>query len=127
MQQYNVYSIYDVKAQTYGNIFISTTDGLALRLVRQIIEFGGNPDYARYSEDFALYCLGGYTDTDGLLIPMQPRLISTFTSVLRESRGAAVGGESPLKQQSASPVDSSSDAEKPIPVCDDEESPFSKA
>ena len=125
MQTYNVYSIYDVKAQTYGNLFIAPSDGVAVRLVRQVIEFSGNTDYQRYPEDFALYCLASYIDSDGSILPCQPRLVTTFISCISEGRGAAVGGVSPLKSQSASDVVSSADAEKSIPACDVEDTaPF---
>lgn len=126
MQKYSVYSIYDCKAQTYGNLFIASTDGLALRLLRQLIEYGGNPDYTRYSEDFALYCLASYTDTDGHISPCQPRLISTFVSVVNEIRGAAVGGESPLKSQSVNNAESDTDAASSAPACDVEDSAISQ-
>ena len=123
MQKFNVYSIYDVKSQTYGNIFCLGTDGLACRLLGQIVGFGGNPDYQRYPEDFALYCLGTFDDFSGALVSESPRLICTVQSALHDlqSRGAAVGGLSPLKSQSANDSVSSADAENSSPACDAED------
>ena len=118
MEKRNVYSIFDVKASCYGNIFASSTDGLALRVFEQIVQFGGNPDYQRYPEDFALYCIGEFLDTTGDLTPCRARLVTTALSVLQQSRGAAVGGESPLKQQSAENADSADAVNDSKPACD---------
>lgn len=127
MQKFNVYSIYDVKAETYGNLFICPNDALALRIFEQVAQFSGNPDHQRYPEDFALYCIGAFLDSSGVLSSDTPRLVCSMISVCKQSRGAAVGGDSPLKSQSANNEVSSADAESSFPACDAEETTFSKS
>lgn len=118
-QLVNLYSIYDVKAQNYGNIFSARTDGLAIRVFSQIISFSGNGDYARFPEDFALYRLGTFDDISGAVCADQhPTLISSAISVLQQARGAAVGGDSPLKQQRAGNADSADVVTDKKPACD---------
>ena len=99
MQEQKVYSIYDTKAETYGNIFTCLTDGLASRVFAHVALFSGNADYARYPEDFALYCVGSFMDGSGDLVAARPRLVCTLTSVLQhcQKQGAAVGDGVPLK------------------------------
>lgn len=52
-----MYSIYDVKAQSYGVPFFSPTDGLAIRSFSQLCQ-DSNSTVFSYPEDFTLYRLG---------------------------------------------------------------------
>ena len=121
MQKFNIYSIFDVKAQTYGTPFTCINDALAARVIAQLVQFSGNPDYQRYPEDFSVFCIGSFVDDTGLVVADSPRLVFSLTSVMAQLRGAAVGGESPLKPQSANSHVSSVDAENSTPACDAED------
>ena len=127
MQRYNIYSIYDVKAQTYGSPFTCINDALASRIVAQLVQFSGNADYQRYPEDFSVFCIGSFVDDSALVTSDTPRLVFSLSSVIAQLRGAAVGGESPLKPQSANSQVSSVDAENSIPACDAEDNPSVKS
>lgn len=117
MQKFNVYSIFDVKAQAYGAPFVALNDSLALRIVSQLVAYGGNPDYQRYSEDFSVFCLGDFDDCSGVVAACNPRLVFGLTAIVAQLRGAAVGGASPLKSQSAGEV--APDAAPDVsPACD---------
>lgn len=129
MQEVKVYSIYDTKAKSYGNIFTCLTDGLASRVFANIALCSGNPDYTRYPEDFALYCVGSFMDGSGDLVPARPQLVCTLMSVLQhcQKQGAAVGDGVPLKSQSVPTGDSASDtAQKETPVDDEADRPFNQ-
>lgn len=115
-----LYSIFDVKAQAYGNVFSCATDGLAERVFAQIIVNGGNPDYTNYAADFCLYCVGSFDNNSGAVVSCSPRMVISAISVLERIRGAAVG-DLPLKSQSASEVDSSDASEVSKTACDDDE------
>lgn len=120
MQKFNFYSIFDVKAQTYGAPFTALNDSLALRVVAEIVTYSGNTDYKRYPQDFSIFCLGDFVDNTGAIGSCTPRLVSTLTAVFDALRGAAVGGEAPLKSQSATLSDSADAADKSLPACDAE-------
>lgn len=122
MQNMKIYSIYDMKAESYGNLFVAVTDGIASRCFAQVVAFSGNEDYARYPEDFTLYCLGEFNNGTGDVCPERPRPVTSALSVLSMIRGAAVGGASPLKQQSAENVDSADAVADKKPACDVESS-----
>ena len=117
MQKYNLYAIYDMKAQTYGTPFPALNDALAARMVTQILQYGGNPDYQRYPEDFSVFCIGDFVDISALVTSHTPRLVFTLGSLISQVRGGAVGGNFPLKPQSAN-NSAADDAEKSSPACD---------
>ena len=122
MQKFTIYSIYDVKAQAYGSPFVALNDALAARVVAQILAYGGNPDYQRYSEDFSLFAIGDFCDDSGLVSSCGPRLVFSLSSIAAQLRGAAVGGESPPKSQSAGVVSSPDAASDVPPACDGSDS-----
>lgn len=123
MQTMKIYSIYDMKAESYGNLFVAVTDGIASRCFAQVVAFSGNEDYSRYPEDFTLYCLGEFNNGTGDICSERPRPVISALSVLSMIRGAAVGGESPLKQQSAGNADSADAVLNDKPACDVESDP----
>lgn len=100
MSKENLYSIFDSKANTYGMVFGSVSDGVAHRMFLSAVA-SGNSDISRYPEDFYLFCIGSFDDTTGILDPsVAPRMVVSGVSVLQALRGAAVGGVTPLKPQS---------------------------
>lgn len=100
MSNVNLYSIFDSKAEQYGTVFAAVSDGLAVRMFLTGIGSGVG-DLSRYPEDFFLFTLGNFDDTTGLLDSLpSPRMILSGVSAVQQLRGAAVGGESPLKPQS---------------------------
>ena len=62
--QHNVYSIYDRKAQSYSNPFLSATDEMAVRVV--VSSISPQSQFALYPSDFQLYRLGSFSDSSGL-------------------------------------------------------------
>lgn len=109
-QLMNVYSIYDEKACAFNVPFFCVSDGVA---VRNFTDLALDPRSMVHThpEDFSLYCIGSFVDDTALLAPSMPvRLICRTADVLQQARGAAVGGESPLKSQSDLTEDCESNA-----------------
>lgn len=97
----SVFCFYDVKADDYGIPFFVGNKDLAIRLLTDIIKRGEGL-MAQHPEDFYLYMIGTYDSSQGYMdaIPEPVRICSAL-EVLQVARGAAVGGDSPLKSQSA--------------------------
>jgi hypothetical protein len=62
----NLYSIYDVKAQIYNNIWTANNDNVAIRNFTDLID-DPNSIIHKHHEDFILYCLGIFDDQTGLI------------------------------------------------------------
>ena len=67
------YSIFDTKALQYHPPFFQATDGAAVRLLQDLVS-DLNTTVGRHPNDFVLYCIGTYDDSEGLLSPALPRL-----------------------------------------------------
>lgn len=63
----NVYSIYDSKANFFGNPFVSTNHATAIRTFAQACE-DPNSELNRYSTDFSLHYIGHYDDSTGVIL-----------------------------------------------------------
>lgn len=57
----NVYTIKDIKAETFGNPFYSANDNTAKRSLEQASK-DPNTTISQYPEDFVLYKLGQWDD-----------------------------------------------------------------
>lgn len=66
-----VYSIYDLKSLTYAPPFIATTDGVAMRMLKELVDDNNNM-VGRHPSDFKLYCIGIFDDQQGLILAEQP-------------------------------------------------------
>jgi len=67
----NLYAIFDKKSMEYGNPFCDTNDWLAIRRLNTEIK---NPNSLMviHKADFALYKIGKYETTKGLILSEQP-------------------------------------------------------
>lgn len=65
-----IYSIYDDKSLSYGHPWFQPTEGMAIRMMTDLIN---DPDTQHYKHpnDYSLYCLGEYDTSDGIIIPAQ--------------------------------------------------------
>ena len=78
----NVYSIYDKKAEEYGNPFTDTNDWLAIRRLNMEIK---NPDsiMIKHAPDFALYKIGKYDTKTGIITAdTPPRHVDELTNII---------------------------------------------
>lgn len=127
-QIYNVYSLRDMKGEFYGSPYLARNHALATRLFAQCLR---TPDFpcAQAPSDFALFYLGNFDDACGHFDNVTPQLVITGNDLISElTRGAAVGGETPLKQQSDIKVSSrDAESENTSPACDHELTSSSKA
>lgn len=71
----NIYTIYDSKAAAYLQPFFAMTDGVAQRQISDAIL---EPDhqFAKHTEDFTLYRLAIFDDSDGGISPKKQLLIT---------------------------------------------------
>lgn len=78
----NIYSIFDVKAKTYGAPFTVLNDDVAFRVVDHILQ-APDTDYRRYPDDFVVYHLGDFDTDSGLVVAAtSPRLVCSVRSRL---------------------------------------------
>lgn len=120
MEKLNLYCVYDTKAEIYGTPFVARNSVIARRLFTQLLGDKNLP-YCQAIPDYCLVHIGSYCDTTAHIDPITPQIVATGSQILLEyqqSRGAAVGGESPLKPQSASDSVTEEDAASPKPACD---------
>lgn len=75
----NMYSVYDIKAESYGRPYIIGTHAEAIREFSRAVNqeksvFGANP------EDYSLHYIGNFNQTSGQLIPLiNPQHLSHAT------------------------------------------------
>lgn len=67
------YSLLDVKALQYNPPFFQTTDAVAIRALRDLVN-DLNTTVGRHPSDFKLYCIGTYDDATGHFEPLQPHM-----------------------------------------------------
>lgn len=66
-----MYSIRDIKGDYFNAVHISSTHGEAERNFRTLVN-EPNSTVSKYPEDFDLYCVGEFNDTDGTITPKYP-------------------------------------------------------
>lgn len=66
-----MYAVYDVKALAYAPPFIAGTDGIAVRMLSELVQ-DTNTTVGRHPGDFKLYCIGTYDDQRAALIGIIP-------------------------------------------------------
>jgi hypothetical protein len=72
-----IYSVYDVKVQSYSTPFFAINDSVALRSFVQL-RLDPSTTVHNFPDDFRLYCLGEFSDTGGALCPLDsPALIDS--------------------------------------------------
>lgn len=67
----NVYSLYDRKALIYNLPFFAATDGMATRLLTDVVA-DKNTSVARHPSDYVLYRIGFYDDANAKLSSFEP-------------------------------------------------------
>ncbi|QCQ84817.1 nonstructural protein [Blackfly microvirus SF02] len=66
-----LYSVYDSKALAYSPPFMAGTDGLAVRMLTELVS-DNITNIGRHPSDFRLYCVGMFDDQSGGLAPLAP-------------------------------------------------------
>lgn len=78
MTRVGIYSLLDVKSKMYGPLIAFASDEVAVRNVQEMY-LSGDPAslFCKYPQDYILFCLGHYDNSDGLLIPLPaPMLVA---------------------------------------------------
>lgn len=78
------YTLYDVKALQYHSPYFTHTDGMAVRMLTDLVNEGGN-NVSRHPRDFTLYQCGHYDDQTGIFTPLEPlQFVADAVSLVRE-------------------------------------------
>lgn len=75
MAMYRIYSVFDRKAEAYALPFFLQRDEVAIRSFRDAVMDPKHP-MAAHAEDYALYRLGSFNDSDGFVQDEVPLLIT---------------------------------------------------
>lgn len=67
----NAYSIFDRKALQYHPPFFASTDGAAIRSLRDLVS-DINTTVGRHPADYVLFLVGRYDDSNGSFLPLSP-------------------------------------------------------
>jgi hypothetical protein len=59
-----IFTIYDVKAEAFLQPFFMPTKGQAVRAIKDLL-FNPDHSFSRYPEDYTLFYMGEYSDTNG--------------------------------------------------------------
>lgn len=74
-----VFSIFDEKAQCYGQPFFMAHNGMALRAFSDLVQ-DKQSNVNKHPSDFKLYALGVYDDNSGVLVSHpQPEFLANAT------------------------------------------------
>lgn len=65
----NAYTLYDRKALTYNPPFFAVADGVAVRMLQELVA-DQNTSPGRHPNDYVLYCCGAYDDQSGVMHPV---------------------------------------------------------
>lgn len=87
-----LYSVYDSKALAYSPPFIAGTDGLAVRMLSELV--GDNTtNIGRHPSDFRLYCVGTFDDQSGGLAPHMSEHIVDAVALVPYQKKLPLEGE----------------------------------
>jgi len=81
-----IFSLFDVKAATYGRPIFVPTMAVLVRELQGALK--GDDLLAKYPEDFRLFRLGSFDDQSGVVEVSSPQFVCEVSS-LREAQGAA--------------------------------------
>lgn len=82
----NIYSLYDEKAQVFGNPFIRKFDGQAIRDCIDLVN-DSNTSVSRHPSDFTLYNIGTFDDDKALIKPINPiQLVAKCSDLIGGSK-----------------------------------------
>lgn len=79
-----IYSLFDVKAMTYGRPVFVPTIGVLIRELQGALS--GDDMLSKHPEDFRLFRLGSFDDQSGQVVVHQPEFVLEVSS-LREAQG----------------------------------------
>jgi len=80
----NVFSIYDEKAQAYNAPFFQSAVGQAMRSFCDLAK-DEKTSINRHPEDFALYHIGEFDDTDAKIVSFaEPRFLARATEYFQQ-------------------------------------------
>lgn len=71
---YKLYSIFDLKSQTFSQPVSYVNDEVAKRVIRDMLA-QNNSLYARHPEDFVLYCIGEFDDSSAQIAVSADKVI----------------------------------------------------
>lgn len=72
-----IYSIFDSKAEAFMQPFFAATEGVALRYVTNAASEEGH-EFNRHAEDYTLFEIGAFNESDGSIDPETPKAISNL-------------------------------------------------
>lgn len=65
-----IFSVKDVKAELFSNLSVSLNRGTMMRSLSDVLRDGSHP-YGKHPEDYVLYELGSYDDSNGVITPLE--------------------------------------------------------
>lgn len=84
MQKYNIYSVYDLKANAYGTPFFKQNDQIAVRDFSNVC-LDPNSLLSRNPEDFRLVKLGSFNDETAAIESDLPEFIASAVDCCNKS------------------------------------------
>jgi hypothetical protein len=81
MNMVKIYSVKDLKAETFAQPWFQRNDALAMRAFGQIVE---NPetDWHKWHEDYSLYSIGEFNTETAEIIPHTPNQIANASDYI---------------------------------------------
>lgn len=77
-----LYSVYDMKGESYDPPFVAVSDVLAQRFIAGYVQ-AGESVLAKFPADFRLYRIGGFDDAAGQVVPQVPPVMVCEVSTLK--------------------------------------------
>lgn len=84
----NVYSVFDSKLASFGRPWYEMTDASAIRVFQDAVNDSSNPNnqWYKHPEDFSLYSIGEFDDSDGKLVSNLPLSLVTASAIYKPSK-----------------------------------------
>jgi hypothetical protein len=76
-----VYAVYDTKAEAFGQPFFMNADGIAVRSFIEACK-NENGEFIKYPNDFTMYQIGTYDDSNACLTYNKPKELITAAQAL---------------------------------------------
>lgn len=86
MSNKTVFSVLDSAANAFGNPFVVNHLGIALRAFTDQVNSESGGDLFNHPADFALYQIGEYDDTTGVITPLTPPKLIVQAASLKNVR-----------------------------------------
>ncbi len=77
----NLYRVYDTKAEAYQAPIPMATDAVAIRSAAEAVN-GEESPMSRHPEDFILFRVANYTETNAAITPCDPVSITSFIDLV---------------------------------------------